>query len=280
MLDEFKKNTNYLIYDEFLKFDKQKINILIQGDSWIEFLRIKKNKDYLIKQINKKKFGLINSGTASYSPSTMTAQQHILKKDLNINPDILIVYIDQTDIGDELCRYKDNIYNNDGNLFIKYKKKKYDYFNDYFFLERQKIIRSENLNIIKFIKLIKYTYEYNISKRKLNNCPIEKILEPLEKIEKENIEYFIKTIDKLVDVSKKNEIKKVIIITHPHKNHFIDKYSTNVKDLINLYLKNKNEDNYVKHYYLKNLNNYKYRSIFRENDVASHLNAKGYEKFY
>ena len=37
MLDEFKKNTNYLIYDEFLKFDKQKINILIQGDSWIEF---------------------------------------------------------------------------------------------------------------------------------------------------------------------------------------------------------------------------------------------------
>ena len=53
----------------------------------------------------------------------MTAQQYILKKDLNINPDILIVYIDQTDIGDELCRYKDNIYNNDGNLFINYKKK-------------------------------------------------------------------------------------------------------------------------------------------------------------
>lgn len=280
MLDELKKNTNYLIYDEFLKFDKQKINILIQGDSWIESLRIKENKDYLIKKISNKKFGFINSGTASYSPSTMSVQQNILKNDFNINPDILIAYIDQTDIGDELCRYKDNILTNtDNNLIISYKKKEYDYFNNYFFLERQKIIRSEKFNIYKFIKLIIYAFEYNISKTKLNNCPIEKILAPLNKIDQKNVNYFIKTIDKLVDTSKKNKIKKVIFITHPHKNHFVGKYSFNVSDFVDLYLENKNGDNYIKHYYLQNVEKYTNTSIFRENDPASHLSSTGYENF-
>ena len=40
----------------------------------------------------------------------MKLQYEILKKDFNIHPDIVIAYIDQTDIGDEICRYKKKRY--------------------------------------------------------------------------------------------------------------------------------------------------------------------------
>ena len=36
----------------------------------------------------------------------MTSQLNLLRNDFNFNPDFLIAVIDQTDIGDELCRYK------------------------------------------------------------------------------------------------------------------------------------------------------------------------------
>ena len=36
----------------------------------------------------------------------MKLQYEILKSFFDINPNIVIAYIDQTDIGDEICRYK------------------------------------------------------------------------------------------------------------------------------------------------------------------------------
>ena len=36
----------------------------------------------------------------------MTSQLFILKNNFGYNPEILIAVIDQTDIGDEICRYK------------------------------------------------------------------------------------------------------------------------------------------------------------------------------
>ena len=279
MMNEFKQNNNYLIYDEFLKFDKKKTNILIQGDSWIEFLRQDKNKDYFLKLIDENKFGLISSGTSSHSPSLMSTQQNILIENFNIKPDILIAYIDQTDIGDELCRYRDKISIKNNKIIIPYDKKKYNYFNDYFFIERQKIIRSENLNFFRFIKLINYTFNYNLAKNKKSECSIDNILEPLNKLDIEDANYFIKTLEKFINVSKQNKIEKIILISHPHKNHLNQTYSVNVKNLIDLYLKQIKEDLDINHYYINNFKYSKSISIFRENDQASHLNQAGYENF-
>ena len=62
---------------------------------------------------SKKKVGFINAGIASYSPSLMNLQLDVLEQDFKIFPDVIIAYIDQTDIGDENCRYKNNkIYKN------------------------------------------------------------------------------------------------------------------------------------------------------------------------
>ena len=45
---------------------------------------------------------------------------NLLEKDFGISPKIVIAYIDQTDFGDELCRYKKNkIYKNGDLIAIK-----------------------------------------------------------------------------------------------------------------------------------------------------------------
>ena len=229
--------------------------------------------------MDENKFGFISSGTASYSPSLMSTQQNILIENFNIKPDILIAYIDQTDIGDELCRYRDKISIKNNKIIIPYDKKKYNYFNDYFFIERQKIIRSENLNFFRFIKLINYTFNYNLAKNKKSECSIDNILEPLNKLDIEDANYFIKTLEKFINVSKQNKIEKIILISHPHKNHLNQTYSVNVKNLIDLYLKQIKEDLDINHYYINNFKYSKSISIFRENDQASHLNQAGYENF-
>ena len=68
----------------------------------------------LVQQFkSQKKVGFINAGTGSYSPSLMNLQLDVLEEDFKIFPNIVITYIDQTDIGDENCRYKNNkIYKN------------------------------------------------------------------------------------------------------------------------------------------------------------------------
>mgnify|MGYP001177603035 CR=1 FL=1 len=262
-----------------LNNSNQSKKILLQGDSWIEvILKREKAKNYFLDSI-KGEAQIINAGISSYSPSLMNVQFDILEKDFNIKPEILLVYIDQTDIGDELCRYRDKISIKNNKIIIPYDKKKYNYFNDYFFIERQKIIRSENLNFFRFIKLINYTFNYNLAKNKKSECSIDNILEPLNKLDIEDANYFIKTLEKFINVSKKNKIEKIILISHPHKNHLNQTYSVNVKNLIDLYLKQIKEDLDINHYYINNFKYSKSISIFRENDQASHLNQAGYENF-
>ena len=82
--------------------------ILIQGDSYVETLTYYKKTFNLLEKFSEKhNIGLINAGIGSYSPSLMNLQLDILEKDFNIYPNIIIAYFDQSDMGDEICRYKD-----------------------------------------------------------------------------------------------------------------------------------------------------------------------------
>ena len=103
------KKEDYL-FTVFSEFNVNKDNYLIQGDSWAEYIVFKDliNKS-MQKIVDTKGIGLINSGTSSYSPSPMKVQYEILEEKYDLKPDYLISIIDQTDIGDELCRYKHNI---------------------------------------------------------------------------------------------------------------------------------------------------------------------------
>ena len=48
-----------------------------------------------------------------------------IEKDFNIKPNIVVAYIDQTNIGDELCRYKNNRVYDKNNTLVAVKNKNY-----------------------------------------------------------------------------------------------------------------------------------------------------------
>ena len=55
----------------------------------------------------------------------MQLQFQILEKDFNFKPNTVVAYIDQTDFGDELCRYKHNRVYDKNNILIAVKKENY-----------------------------------------------------------------------------------------------------------------------------------------------------------
>ena len=117
----FKKSkVEDLLFTSINKLEDKEMIVLFQGDSYMEQLTVAGPGDNrflsakLVQQFkSKKKIGFINGGTGSYSPSLMNLQLDVLEQDFEILPNIVIAYFDQSDIGDENCRYKNNkIYEN------------------------------------------------------------------------------------------------------------------------------------------------------------------------
>ena len=211
-----------LIFSTISEF-KSGDNILMQGDSW--FMQInypandqaKSYKDvniinptdndlgslkYIQEWSKSKKIGVINAGTGSYSPSLMSVQLEVLEKDFGIKPNILIAYIDQTDLGDENCRYKDNkVFKN--NELIKIDatetitKQAFDYTR---MLKISEINLSSKPKIIKLFKIVNYELQFEFTKffkknyfkitniikggwsnRKIKKCNVGEILSYLTK---------------------------------------------------------------------------------------------------
>ena len=97
------KNDNEFIFNQITKGSKK--TILFQGDSWVEIINYyPEAKSFLEK--NFRDFSLFNAGITSYSPSLMKVQLDYLVNIIKMKPNYLVLYIDQTDIGDENCRYK------------------------------------------------------------------------------------------------------------------------------------------------------------------------------
>jgi len=125
---EVKGKPEVYLFSTINKFSNNSNNVLFQGDSWIQQLNennYKKSYSLIHRFAKKNNFGLINAGIASFSPSLMQLQYEILERDFNLKPNIVVAYIDQTDFGDELCRYKDNRVYDINNTLIAVKKENY-----------------------------------------------------------------------------------------------------------------------------------------------------------
>ena len=253
------KIENELLFN-YIKDNSDEKVILFQGDSWIEQINEKKdNKEFLID--NLPSFSkIINGGVASYSPSLINAQFRILEKDFEIRPEILVIYIDQTDMGDELCRYKNLINLDKADNILNVEIEKFPLYTEVFNLH-EKISFSEielkNSNkILKTQKYINYKTKKSFFKIKKKfqskfdkNIYYQKchwpIIEGYKKdINKEEIEYFETTLNRLFTfLSEKKYIKKIFIVTHPHKSqleknnklinvsNFVDKTFKNFKKI-------------------------------------------------
>ena len=293
---------------------KKNINFLFQGDSWIEqSLTDKKQYSFFYDSIknysSNNNIGFINAGISSFSPTLMKLQFDLLENDFNIKPSIVIAYIDQTDLGDENCRYKENkIYDKGKLIGIKeenFSGKPFDYTKNYreseiFLKKNSKIKTSYELLNFRIYYTIKKTMIKNSNKinrilkhgwknRKLSKCYWPDIERFLITSTNEELDYFKNSINFYLNyLEKKDYIKKIIVVTFPHLNHLQNQlynkkniYNHNVSNLVDELVLNKKKIyhlNFSKLIFNKSIKineeNYK------KNDPASHLNPNFYSSVF
>ena len=274
-----------------------KSTVLINGDSWAEYLLhdVLEHDDYVTDQIineelikikKKEKINIINSGTLSYSFSPITVQLKILRNDFNINPDKIISIIDHSDVGDEFCRYKNMLeFNNDKTLLRVRPETKYsaEIFTVERYLSKVDIYNSNDFNIVKYIKNKIFRKDiYNNRKYDLI-CEFGKIMQPVESgLNKNEYAYLKEVTLRYIDTvfSDKN-VKKLLLVVHPHMKHFTGEYKFYFGD----FLKEILQENIFKEkivlldfkeifyeVYFEGDKSKNYENVFVPGDVASHLN--------
>ena len=293
-----KSNINESSYVSINAFKKEhNENILIQGDSWAAFANTEKIANFLKNLAIKRNFGLYNAGVIGYSVSPMNVQLHLLRNKLNINPSIIIAIMDQTDLGDELHRNQTLTKNTLQltNTYASYKFKK-KFFN---------ILDSKNFS---FFKLLGLSKEFFISRYKQFNNDFYKtfsyiiyriiyliddvptVISPLvyglEKDNKKVIKYRLNNY--INNVFKNNDLKKLVIVTHPHRNHLVNdktKYKENISLIINNTIFNSSHKKKILHINFNDDFDYVYKNIeiekiFWKNDRSSHLTEQNYLDYY
>ena len=281
------KKEDYM-FTVFSKFNENLENYLIQGDSWAEYIVFKDKINKSLRDIViKKKIGLINSGTSSYSPSPMKIQFEILEKKYDFKPDYLISIIDQTDIGDELCRYKHNIVENiDGT--VNHIKREYNtgavmdaskyYSFSRIMLEKDYFINFHITNYYFFKtfnelkKRIFYIKKLGFKQSNNYQCKFQHIQKYLYNLDQKDKDYFKKRTQEYFNyLNSKKYLKKIFIVTFPHEKHLTGDYKVNVSKIINeLDLHSK-----IVHIDFNEIiynNQFQKDNIYESNDPASHLN--------
>ena len=228
-----------LLFTTVNDVEDRKLTVLFQGDSWVAALLL---PEYffslnLIQQFGKKrKIAFVNAGTTSHSPAIMNLQLDVLEDDFEIFPDIVIAYINQTDIGDEICRYKKNkVYKNG---ILDSIKQETDFMGPGWFNYSRvyglsKIYLNDNSKIKKTFQLINYKFTYNLKrsskriyikfisyfvkdKENLRKCYWNEMERYLIKPSVEDINYFSSTIEEYL--KKIAEKKTMEVLPRSGKN--------------------------------------------------------------
>ena len=256
-------------------------HILVQGDSWAKQFRSKKSQKYLQKYLNQhKQYKFILAGTGSYSPSIMTSQLNLLRNDFNFNPEYLIAIIDQTDIGDELCRYKDLRKRTQGKIIVEPEPvESFEYNASIQIIDNFKMFFSNHFALFKIAYYIKNQIIYKINKDNYKlRCGRNQILSPLENGIKNHEKLYILEVlkDYFDEAFSSSNLKELIIVTHPHKRHLSNDFALDVGTLIQEAKEKSIHRKKIKSVsfseILKNYSDKEINKIFIESDPYSHLN--------
>ena len=260
--------------------------VIVQGDSWAKQYRTDESKEYLKRFIQKKSHHkIILAGTGSYSPSIMTSQLFLLRNNFGYNPDILVAVIDQTDIGDELCRYKKLRNKENGRVIVRPEdENSVEYNSAYFIIDNFKMFMSDNFSILKVFHYFKnYLKQKNNLKKNKIRCGRDEILSPLKNgLIKNEERYFIDVLlDYFNEAFSSPYLKKLIILTHPHRKHLSGEYILDVEDLIykarsrSKFSKNIKVVSFGKQF--RGKSNNELDNIFVDNDAYSHLSEEYFQ---
>lgn len=292
-LDFFKVTTNIennvenLLYTELNPDGMFKSQILIQGDSWIEqIISREKSMEVFERTIDINDGSYVIAGISSFSPSLMTAQARILREDFNINPDKVIAYIDQTDIGDELCRYRQYRSTQGGivkvSAFTGQEMAVYDLELP---LQVQGILNSASVGVIKGLKLLAIKVKAlgsTFGERK--SCDWNDIAQYLKReLTPEERNYMTGVIkDYVEEVFRSPNLKELHLVWFPHYNHILGAYTTNVGDLITeaVEVSSLSKQIFITTPYSSQMfENVSLDAMYLEGDLASHLSIDSHKIF-
>lgn len=214
-----------------------KNQILIQGDSWAEqFIHSSFSKNLLKNYSQNYDVSFVLSGISSYAPSLMTAQLNLLRNRFNLKSDYIVAMVDQTDIGDELCRYKDQRIRGEFGLEVRpFDSSKFsEVYSTSDLLQDVNIYYGDHANSTKLFLLAGNEVKRRIRKKTTRECTWEKITEPLYMgISTEQRSYLLSVIEEYISLAFKDKnVKKLIFVTFPHKNHATGIYRFDVNDLV------------------------------------------------
>ena len=300
-----------LLFTTITNPEEKEVVVLFQGDSWMEQLTSPVDGNFISLELvqkfkSNKKVSFINGGTASYSPSLMNLQLDVLENDFKIFPNIIIAYIDQTDVGDENCRYKNNKVYRNGILksiqpeaHLMYR----DLFNYSQIYGLSEIFLKDTSKISKTFQLINFKFKYGLTKssirlyrkyisqsksdkEKITKCYVPEIQKYLINPNETDIKYFADSIrEYLKKIDQKRHVKKLFLVTAPHKKHFYknleqkNSYKVNVSDIVDSIIKDKKNVTHINiSKILLNDKNFNYENIWLDDEM--HFNYDFYGKLF
>ena len=276
------RDLSSLIYNKIGTGDRK---ILIQGDSWAELLeKDPKNKDIFLGVHNAQ---FLLAGTSSYSPSLMSAQLNKIRFYFGESPETIIAIIDQTDLGDELCRYK-NLREvvNEKVVVRPVPPGEQGYYTLHSLFSKHEVL---NLSLPFTIRLIKYEILNNQIKKRIktskNKCGYNDILGILKNNISDNHSRYWDNIftEYINNVFSNLDTKHLILVTHPHKNHINGDYVSDINDLVINSVKkskHKHQITLVNPYEENQMTRLDINEIFIENDAYSHLKPVYITNYY
>ena len=307
MEELFKKpKVEDLLFTTINEIDGEDLTVLFQGDSYMEQLTFQgTEKNYISSKLvqqfkNKKKISFVNAGTGSYSPSVMNVQLDVLEEDFKIFPNIIIAYIDQSDIGDENCRYKYNrVYEN--GILKAIKPENYLMWRETFNYSEvyglSKISLKNISNISKSFHLVNFKIKYgaarsglrfyrkyisssDLEKKKLTKCYWTETQRYLINPKDSEIKYFSDQVKNYLNkMEQKPHIEKIFLVTFPHKKNFNKTYKLNVSDIIeNIVANRKNITHINFSKILLNNKDFDYENIWHPDQI--HLNPENHGNLF
>jgi hypothetical protein len=279
-----------MLFTTISPFSTKKINILLQGDSWGEQATSSNEvREILDSFATINSIGFVSAGIGSYAPTTETLQLRALRDDFNLRPDVVILIIDQTDIGDELYRYRHPVTDLSGVKLLSTRSDSYSepHQDALLSIEKSNILKSEINIFTKFYKYSIVAIRGLIDKEAGANvlAPLENGISPTDK------DLFISRVRGYIDefFSEKNA-KTLYIVTHPHRKHLLpadakNAYKTNVGELVQVAIDGSSHHESIIHLNINKVFKSVYKEldadkVFEPGDPASHLSRAAYRDIF
>jgi hypothetical protein len=228
-------NLDRLVYTDVVQ---GAVPALVQGDSWAEELLSPRASARFAELAGVVSVSI--AGTGSYSPSPMTAQLDLLVERFGLRPRLVVAIIDQTDIGDEVCRYAGKrAIDASGRVTVApFGERDHpdQSFNMTGYFHRGHVLHGDALALTKLLRIA--WYDQWVSRHPAPGaaarCRFADIVRPLQgRSSQAEYAHFARTVaDYIQRVLSHHGVERLMFLTHFHRDHVSGAYTVNVADLV------------------------------------------------